>query len=78
MGVFQMEGASFLSGGCGPWCGIGFDGEGREGTFEKNRRMGGRPLIPPLPSLPPATMGNPAHRSSNSQQFHSNQAITAH
>ena len=51
--VFHMGGASFLSGGCAPWGGISFDGEG----FKKIIEWGGAP--PPAPHAPP-TMGNPA------------------
>ena len=42
--VFQLGGASVLSEGCTPLGDIGFDG-----GFLKNRRMWGRPLLPPLP-----------------------------
>ena len=40
--VFQLGGASVLSEGCTPLGDIGFDG-----GFLKNRRMWGRPLLPP-------------------------------
>ena len=49
-GLFLRWGASFLSGGCAPWAGIGFDG----GGVQKNCRR--HPLLPPH-AFP--TMGNP-------------------
>ena len=42
-GLFFRWGASFLSGGGAPWEGIRFGG----GAFEKNRKMGGLPPMPP-------------------------------
>ena len=42
-GLFLRWGASFLSGGCAPWAGIGFDG----GGVQKNWRG------PPPPPSPP-------------------------
>ena len=52
--VFQMRGASLLSGGeCTPWQGHQF----WWGVFKKNCRMGGGPPMPP-----PPTMGNPAYK----------------
>ena len=54
--VYQMMGASFLSGGR-PMGGIGFGGRG--GGFEKNCKMDGAP-----PPHAPQTMGNPGTQHS--------------
>ena len=43
VGLFSNGGASFLSGGCAPWGGIGFDGGG---GF--SRKIGGWEGAPPL------------------------------
>ena len=52
---FSDGGALFLSRGCTPYGGIGFDGVG---VFGKNGRMGGAPPCPPLWE----TLGSYLHR----------------
>ena len=58
--VFQMERASFLSGGCTPWGTSVLMGGG--GGLLKKVMGWGWGVSPPPPMSPPS-MGSPAHRS---------------